>query len=100
MEVCAAPSFPSSLDTVSATCLIVVSYDWSSTLVQMLDYYPYGATRISASVASRREQPQAVPFFHNAELLFAVFYLNWSNRNAQHYNYVVKDQGDTSDILL
>jgi hypothetical protein len=42
MEVCAAPSFTSLRDALFATCRIVVSYDWSSAVVEAIDYYPYG----------------------------------------------------------
>src|SRR5215472_4909664 len=67
MEVQAAPSFNSSAHPVSTTCRIVVSFDWSSTRyflpdhlnstnvvtdasgspIQILDYYPYGSTRVN-----------------------------------------------------
>jgi RHS repeat-associated protein len=50
MEVRVAPSFTLSRDALSVTCPIVVSYDWSSTIVENLDYYPYGGIRIDSKV--------------------------------------------------
>jgi len=72
---------------VSATCRIVVSYDWSSTryflpdhlnstnvltdasgtLIEALDYYPYGSTRISQTTGGFNEQKQYVGQYQDAE---------------------------------
>jgi RHS repeat-associated protein len=87
MEVRAAPSFTSSPDAISATCQLVVTYDWSSTryflpdhlnstnvltdasgtLIQALDYYPYGSTRISQTTGSFNEQKQYIGQYSDPE---------------------------------
>jgi|SRR5215471_17521382 len=87
MEVRAAPSLTSSPDDVSATCRIVVGYDWSSTryflpdhlnstnvvtdasgtLIQALDYYPYGSTRISQTTGGFNEQKQYIGQYTDPE---------------------------------
>src|SRR5215831_6259671 len=87
MEVRAAPSLTSSPDEVSATCRIVVSYDWSSTRyflpdhlnstnvvtdasgspIQTLDYYPYGSTRISQTTGGFNEQKQYIGQYEDPE---------------------------------
>src|SRR5215831_19950938 len=91
MEVRAAPSFTTSVDAassaLSATCQLVVSYDWSSTryflpdhlnstnvltdasgtLIQALDYYPYGSTRISQTTGGFNEQKQYVGQYTDPE---------------------------------
>src|SRR5215470_11432380 len=87
MEVRAAPSFISSPDALSATCPIVVSYDRSSTryflpdhlnstnvvtdasgtVIQVLDYYPYGSTRISQSTTNFNENKQFLGRYQDPE---------------------------------
>src|SRR5215468_6879874 len=87
MEVRAAPSFTSSPDAASATCQLVVSYDWSSTryflpdhlnstnvitdasgtVIQVLDYYPYGSTRISQSSTNFNENKQFLGRYQDPE---------------------------------
>jgi RHS repeat-associated protein len=87
MEVRAAPSFTSSPDAVSATCRIVVRHDWSGTryflpdhlnstniltdasgtLIQALDYYPYGSTRISQTTGGFTEQKQHIGQYTDPE---------------------------------
>src|SRR5215471_12438898 len=87
MEVRATPSFTSSPDAVSTTCRIVVNYDWSSTryflpdhlnstnvvtdasgtVVEALDYYPYGSTRIDQTTNNFRENKQFVGQYSDPE---------------------------------
>src|SRR5499427_4442185 len=87
MEVRGAPSFTSSTEAASTTCRIVVSYDWSSTryflpdhlnstnvltdasgtVVETLDYYPYGSTRIDQTTNTFRENKQFVAQYSDPE---------------------------------
>jgi RHS repeat-associated protein len=45
----------------------VVTYDWSSTVVETLDYYPYGGTRIDQTTNNFRENKQFVAQFSDPE---------------------------------
>src|SRR5499427_6273302 len=87
MQVRAAPSSTSSLEAVFATCRIVVSCEWSSTryflpdhlgstnvvtdasgtVVETLDYYPYGSTRIDQTTNNFRENKQFVAQYSDPE---------------------------------
>src|SRR5215831_11701749 len=87
MLVRAAPRLTSSPDAVSATRGIVVSYDRSSTryflpdhlnstnvvtdasgtVVEALDYYPYGSTRIDQTTNNFRENKQFVGQYSDPE---------------------------------
>jgi len=87
MEVRAAPSLTSSADAVFTTCRVVVSADRSTTryflpdhlnstnvvtdasgtLIQALDYYPYGSTRISQTTGGFNEQKQYVGQYTDPE---------------------------------
>ncbi len=99
MSVRAAPHFTSSPDAVSSTCRIVVSYDWSSTRyflpdhlngtnvvtdasgtqLQILDYYPYGSTRVSQQTNGFNEQKQYIGQYTDPET-------NLSYLNARYYS--------------
>jgi RHS repeat-associated protein len=87
MEARAAPSFTSSADAVSTTSRVVVSFDWSTTryflpdhlnstnvltdasgtLIQALDYYPYGSTRVSQTTGGFNEQKQYIGQYSDPE---------------------------------
>ena len=98
MEMRAAPSFASSRDELSATFRIVVSYDWSSTRyflpdhlnstnvltdasgtpLQVLDFYPYGSTRINQTTNNFNEGKQFIGQYSDPES-------NLSYLNARYY---------------
>jgi len=42
------------------TCNEIVNCDWSSTVIQVLDYYPYGSTRINQTTNNFAEQKQFI----------------------------------------
>src|SRR5215831_3743793 len=49
------------------TCYEIVNYDWSSTLIQALDYYPYGSTRINQTTNNFNENKQFVGQYTDPE---------------------------------
>jgi RHS repeat-associated protein len=67
MEVRAAPSLTSPPDAVSTKCRIVVSYDWSTTAIQVLDYYPYGSTRVNQTTGGFNEGKQFIGQYSDPE---------------------------------
>ncbi len=99
MEVRAAPSFTSSVDAVYTTCRIVVSYEWSSTRyflpdhlnstnvvtdasgtpIQVLDYYPYGSTRISNTTGSFNEGKQFIAQYTDPETGLSYLHARYYN---------------------
>jgi RHS repeat-associated protein len=86
--VAAAPGAPglltSSLDTVSATCRIVVDYDWSTTPVQVLDYYPYGSTRINQTTGGFTEGKQFISEYTDPETALSYLHARYySTSNGQ-----------------
>jgi RHS repeat-associated protein len=104
MLVRAAPSFTSSPNAISTTCRIVVAYDRSSTRyflpdhlnstnvvtdasgspIQVLDYYPYGSTRISQTTGSFNEQKQYVGQYEDPETNLSYLQARYySNANGQ-----------------
>src|SRR5215468_7861850 len=49
------------------TCYEIVNYDWSSTPLENLDYYPYGSTRIDQTTNNFRENKQYIGQYSDPE---------------------------------
>jgi RHS repeat-associated protein len=121
MEVRLAPSFTSLADAVCATCRTVVTYDWSGTRyflpdhlnstnvvtdasgtqIQVLDYYPYGSTRISQTTGGFNEQKQYIAQFTDPET--SLSYLHACYYNSTNGEFLSEDPvflGDPKQQVL
>jgi RHS repeat-associated protein len=92
MTVRVALSFTSSRNAVALTCQVVVSCDWSSTPVQVLDYYPYGSTGVTQQFGTFNEQKQYIAQVTDPET-------NLSYLNARYYDSA-RGQFTTEDPLF
>jgi RHS repeat-associated protein len=83
MRVRNASSFTSSRDEPSATCQVTVNSDWSSTPIQVLDYFPYGSTSVSHS--GFNEQKQFIGQYQDPETNINYLQARYENPNTGQF---------------